>query len=147
MLNIKLKAKTYKLFIDYAIKTCDLLSLVFEKNELHTNEYALQYEYSLISESIVNKENIAIHPNTGSCFENADICYLGTSLEISSFLKKAYNIFDWDGEKFPEELCFYREGRIWFSCICHEKLLFIHNETPDDVEFLTKNKIKFTYEN
>ena len=147
MLKIKLKAKTYKIFIDYAIKSCELLSLVFEKNEMNTNEYALQEEYSSILESIVSKENIAIHPNTGSCFENADICYFRTSAEVSSFLKKANNIFDWDGKIFPEELCFYREGVIWFSCICHERLLFIHNETPDDIAFFNKNKIKFTYEN
>lgn len=147
MLKIKIKPKTYKIFIDYAIKTCELISLVFEKNEANINEYTLQEEYSLISENIVNKENIAIHPNTGSSFENADICYLKTSVEISSFLKKADNIFDWDGEIFPEELCFYREGRIWFCCICHERLLFIHNETLNDIKFFNKNRIEFTYEN
>lgn len=146
MLKINLKTKTYRPFIDYAIRTCESISFVFEKRETNINEYTLQDEYNLISQSIVNKENAAVHPYTGSCFESADVCWFKINAEVSSFLKKANNIFDWDGKKLPEELCFFRGEKIWFSCVRHEKLLFIHNETSDDIDFFNKSKIKFTYE-
>lgn len=142
MLKININSKAYKIFIDYAIKTCDLFSSVFEKSD----EYALQEEYNLISEGIASKKSIYVHPDTGSCFENADICYLKTNTEVSSFLKKADSIFDWNGTALPGELCFYRNREIWFSFVSHERLLFIHNETPNDIEFFNKNKIGFTYE-
>lgn len=142
MLKINMNSKAYKAFIDYAVKTCGLLSLVFEKGD----EYALREEYNLISESIVSKKSVSVHPDTGSCFENADICYLKTDKEASSFLKKADGIFDWNGKALPEELCFYRSGKIWFSCTSHEGLLFIYNETQNDIEFFNRNKIGFTYE-
>ena len=142
MLKININSETYKTFIDYAIKTCDLISLVFEKSD----EYALREEYDLISEGIVSKKSISVHPDTGSCFENADICYLKTGTEVSSFLKKADSFLDWNGKALPEEVCFYRSGKIWFSCIYHERLMFIHTETQSDIRFFNRNKIRFTYE-
>lgn len=146
MLNIILGNKQYKSFIDFASKTCDSVSLVFEKDETDNSQYAFQEIYHIVSESVIKKESIDVHPNTGSCFENADILYLRINTSVTSFLKQANGIFDWNGKKLPEELCFYRDEKIWFSCICHERLLHIHNETSDDLEFLKNSKIKFLYE-
>lgn len=146
MLKLKLNEKRYRMFIDFASKTCDSVSLVFEKDETDNSQYTFQEKYHTVSESIIRKESIDVHPTTGSCFENADILYLKINESVTSFLKQANGIFDWNGKKLPEELCFYRDEKIWFSCICHERILHIHNETSDDLEFFTNNKIKFVYE-
>lgn len=146
MLKLKLNSKNYKSFIDYAIKTCDYASLIFEKSESSNSKYTFQEEYQLISEYIMRKENKMFHPDTGSYFENVDIVYFKLDKEMSEFFKNADNIFDWNGINLPEELCFYRDENIWFSCICHEKLLHIYNETYNDINFLKTNKIKFFYE-
>ena len=134
------------MFIDFASKTCDSVSLVFQKDDTDNSQYTFQEIYHIVSESVIKKECIDVHPTTGSCFENTDILYLKINESVTSFLKQANGIFDWDGKKLPEELCFYRDEKIWFSCICHERLLHIHNETTDDLEFLKNNKIKFLYE-
>lgn len=148
MLKIELNEKNYISFIEYAIKTCNSISLVFEKSEAEANDlkYTLPEEYYLILESVIKKENTSVHPNTGSCLANADILFFKIDTPIISFLKQAIDIFDWDGKKLPGELCFYRNEKIWFSCISHERLLHIHNETSDDLDFLKKNKIHFAYE-
>ena len=143
MLQINLNEKKYKAFIDFVSKTCDFLSLVFEKDESDSSQYIFQEEYFSVYDSLIKKETVVIHPNTGTCFENADILYLKLDTPVISFLKQTNRIFDWNGNKLPEELCFYRDNKIWFTCISHENLLFIHNETKVDLEFLESNKIKF----
>lgn len=141
-----INGKKYKLFIDFAIKTCDTVSMVFKKSDTNHSEYYFQEEYLLVSESIIKRENVAVHPNTGSCLDNADVLYLKIDAQASSILKRADSFFDWNGSQLPEELCFYRDEEIWFTCICHERLVFIHNETSNDVEFLKNNRIRFVCE-
>lgn len=143
VLEVNLEPNRYKSFISYASMTCDYASLVFEKN--NGTQYIFSEEYSAISESILKKEGISVHPDTGSCFDNADILYIKASDEFSAFLKRADNMFEWNGNTLPEELCFYRNKKIWLTYISHEELLFIYNETTADIEFLKKNNINFLY--
>lgn len=35
----------------------------------------------------------------------------------------------------PEDLCFLRDGRAWFSTITHERMAFVSIESPDDAAF------------
>ena len=143
MLELQLNEKNYKSFIDFASKTCDLFSLVFVKSELHNFEYIFQDIFLLLSESVVRKQAVLVHPNTGTHFENADILYLRINLHTISFLKQTNSIYDWNGENLPEELCFLRNGNVWFSCVGHERLLRIHSNTSQDLKFFTDNKIKY----
>ena len=147
MLEIKLDKRNYKLFVDFASRTCDYMSLVFEKDSFDNNQYMFREEYFLISECLIKKNSVIVHPSTGSCFENAEILFFKLKPSVTSFLKRANNIYDWDGMSFPEELCFYRKNKVWFTCIYHERILHVHNETHDDLEFFKKNKIKFVCEN
>ncbi len=146
MLNIKSDEKGYKAFIDFAGETCDYISLVFEKSETDNSRYVFQDEYFLLRDSLIKKENLHIHPDTGSCFDNADILYFNADASVISFLKHASGISDWNGELFPEELCFYRGNKAWFTFASHENLLRIYDETDEDLKFLKSNKIEFSYE-
>lgn len=139
MLDVNMNDKQYRSFIKYAVSTCDSFSLVFEKNK---QEYILKELYNSIEEFVLNKKNGWRHPDTGTTFYNADIIYFKCNKWTSGFLQTAYNVLDWNGENFPEELCFYRNGEKWFVCITHEKLLFIYNETKDDIAFLDKEQLK-----
>lgn len=40
----------------------------------------------------------------------------------------------------PEDICFLRKGKAWFSTITHEKMAFVSLETPKDVEFFCSYK-------
>lgn len=130
----------YRSFIKYAISTCDSFSLVYEKSDIDKTKYVLQDFYDSIFNNFLHKENIGIHPGTGTIFENSDIVYYLCNKEINNALQSADSIFDWNGKYLPEELCFYRNKEIWFICIYHENLLVIHNETKDDIEFFKKLK-------
>ena len=35
----------------------------------------------------------------------------------------------------PEDICFYRNGKLWFGTITHEKIAFIENITAEDIAF------------
>ena len=62
---------------------------------------------------------------------------------IKSLFLNAYCIDDFNGNDFPEELCFYRSGVLWFKFISHEKLIFIQNENGEDIEFFRFKKIDY----
>lgn len=56
MLKIILDNKQYKSFIYFESKTCDSVSLVFEKDETDNSQYTFQEKYHTVSESIIRKK-------------------------------------------------------------------------------------------
>ena len=42
----------------------------------------------------------------------------------------------------PEDICFYRDGKLWFATITHEKMAFMVDATKEDVAFFKENGIK-----
>ncbi len=41
----------------------------------------------------------------------------------------------------PEDICFYRNGKLWFLTISHEKIAIMIKATENDIEFMKKNKV------
>ena len=41
----------------------------------------------------------------------------------------------------PEDICFYRNGKVWFATISHEKMAFFDEATNEDKQFLNENSI------
>ena len=145
LLKIFINDKQYRSFIKYAINTCESFSLVFEKDDINRSKYIFQEIYESIYEFIFIENSIGYHPDTGSFFQNVEIIYCECNKYTEALLQSSYSIFDWNGEKMPEELCFYRDDKKWFTCVCHEKYLFIYDEIEDDIEFFKKEKIKYFY--
>lgn len=146
MLQIIINDKQYRTFIEYAMATCDSFSIVFEKDDSDKLCYIFQDVYSSLSEFVLEQKNIGEHPDTGSSFQNADIYYFGSNQDTKAVLKTANSVLDWNGENLPEELCFYRNGKKRFVCVWHEKYLFSHNETKEDIMFLNKEGINYWLE-
>lgn len=42
----------------------------------------------------------------------------------------------------PEDICFYRNGKLWFATVSHEKLAFIFDAKKEDLKFFLKKGIK-----
>ena len=42
----------------------------------------------------------------------------------------------------PEDICFYRNGKLWFATISHEKIAFAVDVTKADLTFFKENGIK-----
>lgn len=139
MLRIVPNVRKYRAFIEYAIRTCDSFSVVFEKEDRAS--YFLQDQYQLIAENVFSKVSRAVHPDTGTLLDNSDICYVKVNEAIRLFLLQSSDWRDWNGESLPEDLCFYRKGVLWLSYISHEGLLHISHETMDDLLFLKNNRI------
>lgn len=55
MLRIVINDKQYKTFISCAIKTCDLFSLIFEKDGISKMQYTLQEPYLALAEFVSGK--------------------------------------------------------------------------------------------
>ncbi len=147
MLRIVINDKQYKTFISYAMKTCDLFSLVFEKDDISKMQYNLQEVYLALAEFVFDKKDIGYHPDTGTDFEHSALIYFTCNHDTRGvLLSMAEMIYDWNGQNLPEELCFYRDGKAWFTCVCHERYLFIYNETREDITFLKEEKIEYYHE-
>lgn len=142
----------YSEFINYAVKTCDTFSFIAKRKHKkrslqHTDD--IYYHQMLLNDLQtylkLKKLKVSLCPPTGTTFRNSDMFYFECNKHTLNKLLLAQNIFDWNGDDFPEELCFYRGGENWFSCVCHERLVFINNETESDIAFLKKEGFEFTY--
>lgn len=51
------------------------------------------------------------------------------------------NIFLPIDSKMPEDICFYRNGKLWFATISHEKMAFMVDATKEDVAFFKEKGI------
>ena len=51
------------------------------------------------------------------------------------------NIFLPIDNNMPEDICFYRNGKLWFATISHEKMAFMVNATKEDVVFFKEKGI------
>lgn len=135
--------KQYRSFINYAMSTCTSFSIVLCKDEDNSANYILQDFYLLVSSFVISKKSIYRHPDTGTCFSDADLIQIKCCEDTHKILMKAAQIFDWNGSQFPEELCFYRDRNAWFTCVTHEKLLFLLNTNKQDIDFVKKLKIQY----
>ena len=145
MLEIIIDRKNYKSFINYAIETCDYISMVFIKDDDDKTKYLLQDKYYMFSDYIISKTNIGFHPETNILLENCDLVEIKCDNTIKYIFYNAEDILRWNGEEYPGELCFYRGTDKWFTYISHEELSFIHNETEQDILFFEKEKIKYLF--
>lgn len=143
MLEVILDRKTYSKFLDYAINNCDAFSCVLEKDEHNKSKYIFQELYYCILDLIIDKKNIGYHPDTNTEFSNCDYIKVKNCQSLKFLFFKVHNIDEWNGIIFPEELCFYREDKVWFTYISHENILFVYNETRNDIDFFEQKKIKY----
>ena len=42
----------------------------------------------------------------------------------------------------PEDICFYRNNKLWFATISHEKIAFVVDATNEDIAFFRENGIR-----
>lgn len=42
----------------------------------------------------------------------------------------------------PEDICFYRNSKLWFATVSHERIAYIFDARKEDLDFLSKNGIE-----
>lgn len=126
--------------------------MVFTKDENDISQYILQELYYIVSELIVEKRNIGYHPDTNTEFENSDYIIMRCSKELKPIFFEADNIDNWNGEVFPEELCFYRKKRNVFHILAMRKkhlyimkqrgiLIFLTKKALSSIEYKQINRL------
>lgn len=140
----ELKSSKYKAFINYAFLTSDFLSFVIDCENQVQNEFKEKLETAYLPD-IMKKEFISVHPGTGTNFSYGYMITVKCNEYIKSLFMSAHCITSFDGNEFPEELCSYRNGYVWFKFISHESLIFMLNENSDDIAFLKSSKISYYY--
>lgn len=144
MLRVFIDEKSYKNFIRYAIKTCETFSFVFNKEDDEAYDY--NDFYLNLRAYIISEKRIMYHSDMGTYFANAIIAYFKCCKETNGILQAADSVLDWNADALPGELCFYRNGQKWFTCVCHARCMFVHNETKTDVLFFEKTNIQYRQE-
>lgn len=129
MVLIEIDDKYYKKFISYCLEHCDEFSAMFEKEK---EIYLLQDLVDLVQDIIIERKSLAIHPYTGVVFEDCDFISMKCCNRAGNILYRANNMSDWNGVCLPEELCFCRDGEVWFEYISHEKMCLVNIMTEED---------------
>ena len=137
-----LKSNKYKAIINYAFLNCNYVSFVIDKESERQNDF-FELLMQSCSQDILEEEMVYMHPETGTDFSGGHMVKLRCNSYIKSWFLKANCIEDFNGVDFPEDLCFFRDKKIWFKLVSHEKLLFIIDENSDDIDFLKLNKISY----
>ena len=159
-----LNNEQHKSFIEYAFNYCDSISFIVEnynhsinnKQNILKDDYGnfdnncyLHYQNTqkLIKElgmTIIRSED---NSNYGTqCYSyRSKIFYVRPNEKLKNFLR-ATMFESWIFPELPEDIIMYKKDKIWVETITHERIVWIHNECKEDIEFLKKQKISFYYE-
>lgn len=162
MLNIcNLNFEQHKALINYAFSFCDSISFIVQ-NYNHSNsnnlnilkddfgnddsDFCLHYKNTqkLIKELnlIVSKSDINSIYGTQRYRNESKAFFVVPNQKLKKFL--SLNMFEnWTFPNLPEDIIIYKNHRIWLETISHENIIWIHNESKDDIEFLKRNNISF----
>lgn len=62
--------------------------------------------------------------------------------KVREFLLSADSVFSWKYPDFPEDMCYFRNGRYWFRSVTNKNLIFFNNITEAEAEKLKQLGVK-----
>lgn len=167
---IKVDDSKYKDFVDYALSLSDVITFHIVHFDVFSPEMQLMQEdyrkahpdepvvpVDDYSEYYGRMKNITEPIADAVIGKSNDFSYLGYGYghlcetfkidarrtQTRDFLLSADSIFSWRYPLFPEDVCFFREGKCWLRTVAHEKLLFAKNISETEAEQLENCGIKF----
>lgn len=149
-----LNAKQHKTLIDYSYGICNSLSFIvtkFDGDEDYYGDFCLHNKNTL---KLIEKLNLKVVKTLDSNYQYGSqennyqsvIYFVTLNDRLKKFLYR-HKFEKWRFPKLPEDLIFYQNNNVWLETVTHEKIIWIHNESKEDIDFLNKHKIKFRYEN
>ena len=66
------------------------------------------------------------------------------SLDVSFF--DNHSLFDWRYPDFPEDICFYKEGKCYMETVAHEQWCFFYSADEELESFLQESNIEYWIE-
>ena len=138
--------KNEQALIDYLAKNSDTFSvLVILKKPYSQDPPAFNYDVQLrpfVKQYIYERSARPVRFLSYSNHQIMVVCHCNGKSRKQ--LLQMPNLFLAEEGDLPEDICFYRNGQIWFATISHEKLAFALDVTEEDVSFLKKNNIRFS---
>lgn len=160
-----LNLQQQKYLIDYLFGICNTLSFVIQNfnhaqnnnqnilmndNGEYDDDCCLHHKNTLNLIKELNLNLIRTYNSSRYGTQNynyqSKIFFIKMNNKLKTFLSN-HPFKDWRFPDLPEDLIFYQNNNIWLETITHENIIFIHNESKDDIAFLNKCKIKFHYVN
>ena len=159
----------YYKFIDFLLERSDTYlfvlpnmgkTLVNERNRKLMSEYPVGYSYEedpklhkiyikntrksvcLIEQDIISKCVDTGYLDQVTSIE-MEVFHSKISDRTKEFLYKVDDFGKWLYPYFPEDICFFCEGKCIFQCVSHENLLLLYLDNRDVRDFLKKEDINF----
>lgn len=148
-----LNTEQHKALIDYSFGICNSLSFIvteFDGSEDYYDDFCLHNKNTL---KLIEKLNLNVIKTIDGKYQYGSqandyqsVIYFVTLHDTLKKFLYQHEFEKWRFPKLPEDLIFYRNNNIWLETISHEKIIWIHNESKEDIAFLNKHKINFRYE-
>lgn len=133
----------YEKFITYAVDTCDTFSLFINFDFLQDCNLFEQETYLALCKKLdyyrCDEKSSFVAPDslTDSIYADASICFYKCCDKTKGVLLTQKSIFDWSHtKKKPDDLCFYRNGKIWYESIGHDQLDWFYDLSAEDITYL-----------
>lgn len=125
-------------FLKYAFRTCDSFALLFRADRPYKEGYV---EASQEVHLELKKYLIKQHPPSSRFYERIQKGHIlnqyHCNRQTKDIILSLNNIFDYNYEEYlPEDIKFYRNNKLWFRSVSHERMAAIDNATEQDLIFL-----------
>ncbi len=72
-----------------------------------------------------------------------EVYFFRSEQRLESLLIAPKRLYAWKYPYYPDDLCFYREGKCWFSITAHEQYSYLWADSTDDIHFWKTLGLKF----
>ena len=137
----------YKEVLKYAIRYSDTFAVITELKRPYSkippnckhDEVMKNFEEYLVKQVVRVRE----WPGTNTSSLHKVMNVYKACRATRDALLELPNIFLALENNLPEDICFYRNEKLWIGTISHEKMAGMKNETKEDIAFLENQNIIF----
>jgi hypothetical protein len=130
--------KEYQQLIELAFNFCDTFHLVIRRDMGKIRELKKFLSNPKIESSLIERKKDSEWASTTLDGKKAYIYYYNTkNPETKNFIiDSANSLFSWQQPDFPEDLSFFKDGKVWMSTSSHEKECYIYPTSQNEVDQL-----------
>jgi len=143
--NKSMNEKNYNSLITYLHKHCDTISFLIPDFEYAVGvnyEVRIQQLMAVVEPFIVKnyKSDEYCYRKTKGLYNIYNVAFHRDLIEVICSVRGLYN---WIYPYFPEDLCFYKNGKCFLESIAHEKECWVYTEDDAEIKALEKLGLKF----
>lgn len=156
MRETAIQGDEYIKFIRYFAKRCDAFSFIVPDYSVIENEPCDDEDYIAVTDYLRRMAKLVFPIKDNVLLQGKDVKYFDQetnyfnsyyviktdcSSKIMSFLCAPNGIFNWLYPDYPEDLCFYLNGKRMVQTVAHEGMCFISPESKEDFALIRELKL------